>query len=96
MSGRSSTATSVRRPPARSSGALDKRRHGPSLLAVSVMPGPQLTQAVDVCRKIRESRPDTPIVWGGYFPDAARRHGSQVAAGRLRRAIARRERRFSS
>ena len=49
-------------------GRLDKRSHGPSLLAVSVMPGPQLTQAVDVCRKIRESRPDTPIVWGGYFP----------------------------
>jgi radical SAM superfamily enzyme YgiQ (UPF0313 family) len=39
-----------------------------SLLAVTVMPGPQLTQAVEVCRKIREARPGTPIVWGGYFP----------------------------
>ncbi len=32
------------------------------------MPGPQLTQAVEVCRKVRELRPRTPIVWGGYFP----------------------------
>jgi hypothetical protein len=38
------------------------------LLAVTVMPGPQLTQAVDVCRHVRASRPDLPIVWGGYFP----------------------------
>jgi radical SAM superfamily enzyme YgiQ (UPF0313 family) len=49
-------------------GRLEKHRQGPSLLAVTVMPGPQLTQAVDVCRKVRESRPDIPIVWGGYFP----------------------------
>ena len=49
-------------------GRLGKGSGGPSLVAVSVMPGPQLTQAVDVCRKIRESRPATPIVWGGYFP----------------------------
>ena len=41
---------------------------GPSLLAVTVMPGPQLTQAVDVCRQVRDARPGTPIVWGGYFP----------------------------
>ena len=38
------------------------------LLAVTVMPGPQLTQAVEVCRKVRDERPETPIVWGGYFP----------------------------
>jgi radical SAM superfamily enzyme YgiQ (UPF0313 family) len=47
---------------------LDKNGSRRSLLAVTVMPGPQLTQAVEVCRKVRESRPDTPIVWGGYFP----------------------------
>ena len=39
-----------------------------SLLAVSVMPGPQLTQAVAVCRRVRAARPHVRIVWGGYFP----------------------------
>lgn len=39
-----------------------------SLLAVTVMPGPQLTQAVAVCRRVRERLPHVPIVWGGYFP----------------------------
>jgi anaerobic magnesium-protoporphyrin IX monomethyl ester cyclase len=38
------------------------------LLAVTVMPGPQLTQAVAVCRVIKETLPHVPIVWGGYFP----------------------------
>src|SRR5574342_766498 len=38
------------------------------LLAVTVMPGPQLVQAVDVCRRVREILPDVRIVWGGYFP----------------------------
>lgn len=38
------------------------------LLAVTVMPGPQLSQAVPVCRAVRAVRPDVPIVWGGYFP----------------------------
>jgi radical SAM superfamily enzyme YgiQ (UPF0313 family) len=41
---------------------------GPSLLAVTVMPGPQLTQAVGVCRAVRQALPHVPIVWGGYFP----------------------------
>jgi anaerobic magnesium-protoporphyrin IX monomethyl ester cyclase len=40
----------------------------PALLAVTVMPGPQLSQAVPVCRAIRERMPRVPIVWGGYFP----------------------------
>ena len=39
-----------------------------SLLAVTVMPGPQLTQAVGVCRTVRERLPHVPIAWGGYFP----------------------------
>lgn len=38
------------------------------LLAVSVMPGPQLSQAVTVCRRVKAACPDLPIVWGGYFP----------------------------
>jgi hypothetical protein len=44
---------------------------GPSdlaVLAVTVMPGPQLTQAVAVCKEIRERLPHVWIVWGGYFP----------------------------
>jgi radical SAM superfamily enzyme YgiQ (UPF0313 family) len=40
----------------------------PSLLAVSVMPGPQLSQAVPVCKAVRAALPHVPIVWGGYFP----------------------------
>jgi radical SAM superfamily enzyme YgiQ (UPF0313 family) len=39
-----------------------------TLLAVSVMPGPQLSQAVAVCKRVRAVRPDLPILWGGYFP----------------------------
>jgi anaerobic magnesium-protoporphyrin IX monomethyl ester cyclase len=39
-----------------------------SLLAVTVMPGPQLTQAVAVCRAVRQRLPRVTIVWGGYFP----------------------------
>ncbi len=43
-------------------------RAAPALLAVSVMPGPQLTQAVQVCRAFKAAHPGIPIVWGGYFP----------------------------
>jgi B12 binding protein/radical SAM family protein len=39
-----------------------------SMLAVTVMPGPQLTQAIRVCRRVRAALPHLPIVWGGYFP----------------------------
>lgn len=38
------------------------------LLAVTVMPGPQLRQAVPVCKKIKAALPDLTILWGGYFP----------------------------
>jgi radical SAM superfamily enzyme YgiQ (UPF0313 family) len=38
------------------------------LLAVTVMPGPQVAQAVPVCRRVRAEAPGLPIVWGGYFP----------------------------
>jgi hypothetical protein len=43
-------------------------RDGVSLLAVTVMPGPQLSQAVPVCRAVRAALPAVKIVWGGYFP----------------------------
>ena len=41
---------------------------GSKLLAVTVMPGPQLRQAVPVCRKVKQALPDMIILWGGYFP----------------------------
>ncbi len=41
---------------------------GTKLLAMTVMPGPQLRQAVPVTRQIRAALPDLTIIWGGYFP----------------------------
>jgi hypothetical protein len=38
------------------------------LLGVSVMPGPQMAEAIPVCRAFRRRHPGVPIVWGGYFP----------------------------
>src|SRR5260221_9505705 len=38
------------------------------LLAVTVMPGPQLSQAIPVCKQIKAALPDLFILWGGYFP----------------------------
>lgn len=38
------------------------------LLAVSVMPGPQMVAAIPLCREFRSKYPRVPIVWGGYFP----------------------------
>ncbi len=43
------------------------RSKGP-LLGVTVMPGPQVAQAVEVCRRVKQVLPHVPIVWGGYFP----------------------------
>ncbi len=43
------------------------RGDGP-LLGVTVMPGPQLTQAIAVSRRVKAVLPHVPIVWGGYFP----------------------------
>ena len=37
-------------------------------LAVTVMPGPQAQQAIQVCRQIKRERPELFVVWGGYFP----------------------------
>jgi len=34
----------------------------------TVMPGPQLKQAIPISKKIRELYPDIKIIWGGYFP----------------------------
>ncbi|MDX2163119.1 MAG: radical SAM protein [bacterium] len=40
---------------------------GAQLLAVTVMAGPQLKQAVPVCRRIKAALPGLTILWGGYF-----------------------------
>lgn len=50
--------------------ALDRavREGGATLLAVTVMPGPQLENALPVCRRLKGLHPELPIVWGGYFP----------------------------
>lgn len=38
------------------------------ILAVTVMPGPQLEHATPLCRKLKQRHPALTIVWGGYFP----------------------------
>ena len=53
---------------------------GPAVLAVTVMPGPQLTQAIAVCRAVRVALPRVSIVWGGYFPT---QHADVVLASPL-------------
>lgn len=42
--------------------------HSLKVLAVSVMPGTQLMNAIRHCRSIKERFPEMTIVWGGYFP----------------------------
>ena len=42
-------------------------REDVELLAVSVMPGPQMVAAMQSCRVVRERFPEVPIAWGGYF-----------------------------
>lgn len=36
--------------------------------ASTVMPGPQLKQAIPFSKKIKQTFPATSIIWGGYFP----------------------------
>ena len=36
--------------------------------ACTVMPGPQLQQAIPISKDIREHFPEIKIIWGGYFP----------------------------
>ena len=38
-----------------------------TMLGVSVMPGPQMREAISLCREFRLRHPRIPIVWGGYF-----------------------------
>ncbi len=34
----------------------------------TVMPGPQLKQAISISKKIKEDFPKVKVIWGGYFP----------------------------
>jgi hypothetical protein len=42
--------------------------HEATVLAVTVMPGPQLYAAVPACRELKRRFPSLTVVWGGYFP----------------------------
>jgi anaerobic magnesium-protoporphyrin IX monomethyl ester cyclase len=39
-----------------------------TVVLVTVMPGPQLREAVPWCRALKARHPRTTLVWGGYFP----------------------------
>ena len=43
-------------------------RRGADTLGVTVMPGPQLADAVPLCREMKTRHPDLRVIWGGYFP----------------------------
>ncbi|MBV9582755.1 MAG: B12-binding domain-containing radical SAM protein [Chloroflexi bacterium] len=43
-------------------------RDGADMLGVTVMPGPQLADAVPLCRELKRRHPHLRIIWGGYFP----------------------------
>jgi radical SAM superfamily enzyme YgiQ (UPF0313 family) len=79
--------------------ALDRAIHETraDVLGVTVMPGPQLGDAVPVCRALKARHPGLTIVWGGYFPTqhweaclrapyvdyVVRGHGEEVFRGLL-------------
>jgi len=43
-------------------------REKATALGMTVMPGPQLNQAVPLTKQVKAKFPDLPIIWGGYFP----------------------------
>ena len=51
-------------------GAVDRaiRDTDADTLGVTVMPGPQLSDAVPLCRELKRRHPRLTVVWGGYFP----------------------------
>ncbi len=57
-------------------------------VGVTVMGGPQLPTAIAVSKAIRASFPQTPIIWGGYYPTICPVPEHQRAVRRLRRARA--------
>ncbi len=63
-------------------GALDRavQERGADVVAVTVMPGPQLNHAAPLSRELKRRHPRLTVVWGGYFPtqhhEACLRSGS--------------------
>src|SRR5882672_1260199 len=51
------------------------RESNADILAMTVMPGPQLSNAVPICKALKAEFPNVTIVWGGYFPTL---HGGTV------------------
>jgi radical SAM superfamily enzyme YgiQ (UPF0313 family) len=50
-------------------GSIDRLvQSGADTLAITVMPGPQLADAVPLSKELKSRHPDLHIVWGGYFP----------------------------
>jgi radical SAM superfamily enzyme YgiQ (UPF0313 family) len=43
-------------------------RNGTQILGMTVMPGPQLQEAIPLVRSLRERFPKLKTIWGGYFP----------------------------
>lgn len=56
------------------------RRRKLTAVGVTVMAGPQMTQAIPDSRRIKQALPEVPVIWGGYFPsqhdDVVLRDGS--------------------
>lgn len=50
-----------------------------SFFGCTVMPGPQLRQAIPYSKKIREEFPSITIIWGGYF--ASNQYKSVIGSG---------------
>jgi Radical SAM superfamily/B12 binding domain len=38
------------------------------VLGISVMPGVQVVQATEISRRVKAAKPETIIIWGGFFP----------------------------
>ena len=55
-------------PLARLDSLITNDKTGQTILACTVMPGPQLQQAVPLCRELKRRHPRLISVWGGYFP----------------------------
>jgi len=47
--------------------------------ASTVMPGPQLRQAIPFTKKIRATFPEVKVIWGGYF--ASNHHRTVISSG---------------
>jgi anaerobic magnesium-protoporphyrin IX monomethyl ester cyclase len=50
-----------------------------SYFASTVMPGPQIRQAIPITKKIRQQYPALKIIWGGYF--ASNQHKPVINSG---------------